>query len=73
MISFNLSEASWDIKEVEAPAATATDAVQTGPEHWPKSAQDSTHEHPLKLKKAVYSGIYRYTCTDASSIAVRAL
>jgi mono-ADP-ribosyltransferase sirtuin 6 len=59
MISFNLSEASWDIKEVEAPAATATDAVQTGPEHWPKSAQDSTHEHPLKLKKAVYSGIYR--------------
>lgn len=58
MISFNPEEARWDIKEVESAGAAETEG-KTGPEHWPKMAQDSTHEHPLKLKKAVYNGIYR--------------
>ncbi len=59
MISFNPEEARWDIKEVESAGAVETEG-KTGPEHWPKMAQDSTHEHPLKLKKAVYNGIYRF-------------
>jgi hypothetical protein len=59
MISFNPEEARWDIKEVESAGAAEAEG-KTGPEHWPKMAQDSTHEHPLKLKKAVYNGIYRF-------------
>ena len=74
MISFNPEEARWDIKEVESAGAVETEG-KTGPEHWPKMAQDSTHEHPLKLKKAVYNGIYRFEprpprlrCTTSSLV-----
>jgi hypothetical protein len=61
MISFIPEEAAWDIKELEAMDTEVAAAAPSagGPEQWPKLAQDETHEHPLKLKKAVYIGIYR--------------
>jgi len=59
-ISYNPTESTWSVGE---PQIDETPAPKpTGPEHWPKEAQDSLHQrtdHLLKLKESVYQGVYR--------------